>query len=156
MRRVFLDATCWVAAAGRPEGGSAKILLLAREGRLVIVTTQFVHQERGRSIIVTPPAPNYTFHGPEPTNFTASSFKGWCIRPADLEVFLLPSAAWEARLDESLPSIGTTGVRHSGDQVISPLQWCLARYTPSVALVTALPSPVLYHPGGRPCCLAPS
>jgi predicted nucleic acid-binding protein len=50
MRRVFLDATCWVAAAGRPEGGSAKILLLAREGRLVIVTTQFVLQESERNI----------------------------------------------------------------------------------------------------------
>ena len=28
--------------------------------------------------------------------------KGWRIRPADLEAFLLPSAAWEARLDDSL------------------------------------------------------
>jgi excisionase family DNA binding protein len=28
--------------------------------------------------------------------------KGWRIRPADLEAFLLPSPAWEARLDESL------------------------------------------------------
>jgi predicted nucleic acid-binding protein len=50
MRRVFLDATCWVAAAGRPQGGSAKILMLAREGRLVIVTTQLVLQEAERNI----------------------------------------------------------------------------------------------------------
>jgi excisionase family DNA binding protein len=28
--------------------------------------------------------------------------KGWRIRPADLEAFLLPSSAWEARLDDSL------------------------------------------------------
>jgi hypothetical protein len=30
MKRVFLDATCWVAAAGSPDGGSALILKLAR------------------------------------------------------------------------------------------------------------------------------
>jgi excisionase family DNA binding protein len=28
--------------------------------------------------------------------------KGWRIRPQDLEAFLLPPAAWEKRLDESL------------------------------------------------------
>jgi excisionase family DNA binding protein len=28
--------------------------------------------------------------------------KGWRIRPADLDAFLLPPAAWEARLDASL------------------------------------------------------
>ena len=28
--------------------------------------------------------------------------KGWRIRPQDLEAFLLPPAAWEQRLDESL------------------------------------------------------
>jgi predicted nucleic acid-binding protein len=50
MKRVFLDATCWVAAAGRPQGGSAKILTLARLGKLKIVTTQRVLQEAERNI----------------------------------------------------------------------------------------------------------
>ena len=43
--RVFLDATCWVAAAGKSTGGSAEILRLAREGRLRIVATPMVLEE---------------------------------------------------------------------------------------------------------------
>lgn len=50
MKRVFPDATCWVAAAGSPSGGSAQILKLGRLGRLVIVTSQRVLQEAEKNI----------------------------------------------------------------------------------------------------------
>ena len=50
MIRVFLDATCWVAAALKPTGGSAKILMLARTGRLALVATQRVLQEAERNL----------------------------------------------------------------------------------------------------------
>jgi len=38
--RVFLDASCWIAAAGSPTGGSAMILKLARAGHLKVVATK--------------------------------------------------------------------------------------------------------------------
>lgn len=50
MIRVFLDATCWMAAAIKPTGGSARILQLARTGRLVLVSTQRVLQEVQRNL----------------------------------------------------------------------------------------------------------
>jgi predicted nucleic acid-binding protein len=50
MKRVFLDATCWMAAAGSPTGGSAEILKLGRLGRLLIVATQRVLREAEKNI----------------------------------------------------------------------------------------------------------
>jgi predicted nucleic acid-binding protein len=50
MKRVFLDATCWMAAAGSPTGGSAEILKLGRLGRLGIVATQRVLREAEKNI----------------------------------------------------------------------------------------------------------
>lgn len=50
MKSVFLDATCWVAAAGSPGGGSAEILKLGRFGKLAIVATQRVLREAEKSI----------------------------------------------------------------------------------------------------------
>jgi predicted nucleic acid-binding protein len=49
MKRVFLDASCWVAAAGSPTGGSSRILELAQAGRIRIVTTRAVLWEAIRS-----------------------------------------------------------------------------------------------------------
>jgi len=43
--RVFLDASCWVAAAGSVSGGSALILKLARAGRIEIVATRRILRE---------------------------------------------------------------------------------------------------------------
>jgi predicted nucleic acid-binding protein len=48
--RVFLDATCWVAAAASPSGGSAEILRLAQAGSLRIITTPLVLAEAERNI----------------------------------------------------------------------------------------------------------
>lgn len=48
--RVFLDASCWVAEAGSPTGGSTMILRLARGGHLQIVATHRVLQEAGHKI----------------------------------------------------------------------------------------------------------
>jgi predicted nucleic acid-binding protein len=48
---VFLDATCWVAAAGNPNGGSAEILKLARAGDFRLVTTAAVLIEAERNIL---------------------------------------------------------------------------------------------------------
>lgn len=48
--RVFLDASCWVAAAGSPTGGSAMILKLARAGHLQVVATKRILQEAERNI----------------------------------------------------------------------------------------------------------
>jgi putative PIN family toxin of toxin-antitoxin system len=48
--RVFLDASCWVAAAGSPNGGSALILKLAQAGHLQVVATRKVLQEAERNI----------------------------------------------------------------------------------------------------------
>jgi predicted nucleic acid-binding protein len=50
MKRVFLDATCWMAAAGSPNGGSAQILKLARQGRLRLLATARVLQEAEENI----------------------------------------------------------------------------------------------------------
>lgn len=48
--RVFLDASCWIAAAGSPTGGSATILKLARAGYLQIVATKEILWEAERNI----------------------------------------------------------------------------------------------------------
>ena len=48
--RVFLDATCWVAAAGSPAGGSAEIVRQAQAGKLRLVTTLRVLEEAERNI----------------------------------------------------------------------------------------------------------
>ena len=50
MKSVFLDATCWMAAAGNPHGGSAEILKLGRMGTLVIFVTQRVLKEAEKNI----------------------------------------------------------------------------------------------------------
>jgi predicted nucleic acid-binding protein len=50
MKRVFLDASCWMAAAGSPKGGSATILKLARLGQLVVVATQRVLKEAEKNV----------------------------------------------------------------------------------------------------------
>lgn len=50
MKRVFLDATCWVAAAGSETGGSSAILLLAQAFLLVLVTSRAVLQEAEQNI----------------------------------------------------------------------------------------------------------
>ncbi|MEQ8167477.1 MAG: putative toxin-antitoxin system toxin component, PIN family [Candidatus Eremiobacterota bacterium] len=43
--RVFLDANCYIAAAGSPDGGSFLIFKLARAGYIEIITTQKLLQE---------------------------------------------------------------------------------------------------------------
>ncbi|MEW5931994.1 MAG: PIN domain-containing protein [Bacillota bacterium] len=48
--RVFLDASCWVAAAGSPTGGSTLILRLAQAGRVQVVATRRVLQEAEHNI----------------------------------------------------------------------------------------------------------
>ncbi len=48
--KVFLDASCWVAAAGSPTGGSALTLKLARHGYLHIVATKKILLEAERNI----------------------------------------------------------------------------------------------------------
>ncbi len=48
--KVFLDASCWIAAAGSPSGGSAAILKLARAGYLKIVATKEILWEAERNI----------------------------------------------------------------------------------------------------------
>ena len=50
MKRVFLDATCWVAAAGSESGGSSAIFLLAQAFLLSLVTSRAVLQEAERNI----------------------------------------------------------------------------------------------------------
>jgi predicted nucleic acid-binding protein len=50
MKRVFLDASCWVAAAGSPTGGSTLILKLARAGHVQLVATKQVLQEAEHNI----------------------------------------------------------------------------------------------------------
>ena len=49
-RRVFLDATCWVAAAGSETGGSSAIILLAQAFLFVLITSRVVLQEAERDI----------------------------------------------------------------------------------------------------------
>ncbi|MEW6047162.1 MAG: PIN domain-containing protein [Bacillota bacterium] len=50
MKRVFLDASCWVAAAGSSTGGSTLILMLARAGRVRVVATRRVLKEAEHNI----------------------------------------------------------------------------------------------------------
>ena len=50
MKRVFLNATCWVAAAGSESGGSSAIFLLAQAFLLSLVTSRAVLQEAERNI----------------------------------------------------------------------------------------------------------
>ena len=63
MRRVFLDATCWIAAAGSAAGGSSAIILLAQELLLVLLTSQAVLTEAERNIRAKmPPAALQRFY----------------------------------------------------------------------------------------------
>lgn len=48
--RVFLDTSCWIAACLNPAGGSARILALAQEGKIQIITTPDVLEEVRRNI----------------------------------------------------------------------------------------------------------
>ncbi len=50
MTRVFLDATCWIAAAGSETGGSSAIISLAQAFLLALVVSQAVLQEAERNI----------------------------------------------------------------------------------------------------------
>ena len=47
--RIFLDASIWLAALGRPEGGAAHLLELAQAGGLVPLTSAAVLQEARRN-----------------------------------------------------------------------------------------------------------
>ena len=51
MERIFLDTSCWIAAAGAPIGASRRILTFACEGRLRVVTTLQVLQELADNIL---------------------------------------------------------------------------------------------------------
>lgn len=84
MKRVFPDATCWVAAAGNPKGGSAEILKLGRLGKLVIITTQRVLKEAEKNISA---------------NWGADELECFYRDVADLDLEFVddPSAAEEAR-----------------------------------------------------------
>ena len=48
--RVFLDASCWVAAAGSPEGGSAMIIRLSQAGFVKILATRRILLEAERNV----------------------------------------------------------------------------------------------------------
>jgi excisionase family DNA binding protein len=48
--------------------------------------------------------------------------KGWRIRPADLEAFLLPPAAWEARLDDSLARTRSQAPELSEEEINAALE----------------------------------
>ncbi len=50
MKRVFLDATCWMAADGSAEGGSSAIISFAQVLLLIIVASQAVLTEAKRNI----------------------------------------------------------------------------------------------------------
>lgn len=50
MMRVFLDAACWMAAAGNEFGGSMRILRLAQAGLFIIVVTELVLVEAERNM----------------------------------------------------------------------------------------------------------
>lgn len=56
MTTVFLDATCWVAAAGNPAGGSARLLRESEAGECVIAVTAAVLVEAERNIRAKMPA----------------------------------------------------------------------------------------------------
>lgn len=47
---VFLDASCWVAAAGSEAGGSALIIRLALAGRVKLVATRLILLEAEKAI----------------------------------------------------------------------------------------------------------
>jgi len=49
-RRLFLDASVWIAAAGSPTGGSALVLELCRHGHATAVTSRLVLLEAERNI----------------------------------------------------------------------------------------------------------
>ena len=53
MKRVFLDATCWMAAAGSETGGSSAIILMAQSLLLVLIVSRAVLQEAERNIQAT-------------------------------------------------------------------------------------------------------
>ena len=55
--RIFLDASCWVAAAGSTTGGSALILKMASAGIIHLVVTQTILQEAERNIQKNFPEP---------------------------------------------------------------------------------------------------
>jgi predicted nucleic acid-binding protein len=50
MMRVFLDATCWMASAGNPNGGSAYILQIAQADLFTIAVTEMILIEAERNI----------------------------------------------------------------------------------------------------------
>ncbi len=50
MKRIFLDATCWIAAAGSETGGSSAIVSLAQGLLIVLVASRAVLQEAERNI----------------------------------------------------------------------------------------------------------
>jgi len=50
MKRVFLDATCWMAASGSAEDGSSAIISLAQAFLLMIMASQAVLSEAERNI----------------------------------------------------------------------------------------------------------
>lgn len=49
---LFIDASCLVAAAGSPTGGSARLLLLCRQGYLLGAVSASVVREAGRNVAV--------------------------------------------------------------------------------------------------------
>ena len=50
MKRVFLNTTCWIAAAGSESGGSSAIISLAQALLLVLVVSQAVLQEAEKNL----------------------------------------------------------------------------------------------------------
>ncbi len=50
MKQVLFDASCWVAAAGSPSGGSSLILRLGQAGKLKIVSSARILEEAERII----------------------------------------------------------------------------------------------------------
>lgn len=50
MKRVFLDAACWVAATGSPIGGSARIISLANSNEILLVANRIVLKEAERNV----------------------------------------------------------------------------------------------------------
>jgi predicted nucleic acid-binding protein len=61
--RVFFDASCLIAAAGSPFGGSGYVLLLSRAGLFVPVVSQLVLVETERNIRENlPPAALERYH----------------------------------------------------------------------------------------------
>lgn len=48
--RVFPDTTIWIAALGRPEGGSGVIFTFAKENRIKIISSQSIFEEVRRNL----------------------------------------------------------------------------------------------------------